>query len=309
MTDIIVLALRADQLRAEKILDGLHVTGVAARNRTRILFVEPADKSWREVAKEVVSCRCVIFCWSNSTRAEEDQRLIDLAERATSNGTAIAVELDANTKPESLTNCTTYPMFGYRSGFNAWSGILFGNAFVAEIAAAAERKVAGQDPPPPQAIWMLVRKRVWAWSGGVAFALGILAALLQFYRDPEISKWLEPEAANAFEQAKASGSCQKMRQFISKHGESAWRESATAFLGTCRTREVNETIVETTKLPAFGATREEVLIDGRRVCQGLVENLHGELIDVTIVDFLALQHATVSCKVKRTVSKSVESAN
>ena len=309
MIDIIVLALKADQFRAEKILEGLHVTGVAGRNRARVLFVDPADKNWRAVVKDVASCRCVIFCWSKATQAEVGQRLSDLAVRAMQNGTAIAVELDANTRPESLTDCTTYPMYGYRSGINAWSAILFGNAFVAEIAAAAERKVAGQDLLSPQAIWMLVRKRVWAWSGGVAFALGILAALLQFYRDPEFSKWLEPDVASAFEQAKTSGSCQKMRQFMSKHGDSAWRENALAFLATCSSKEVNETVVETTKLPAFGATREDVLIDGRRMCQDLAENLHGKLIDVTIFDFVASQHATVNCKVQRTISKPVESAN
>lgn len=307
MIDIIVFALPVDKDRAAAIVDGLVARDVVGANRTRFIAEHPRDAGWSAAVRSAEACPCVIFCWSRSTFPPDAEPLTRLAQRVFAADHAISVELDEGARPASLLGCTTYPLHGWRAQTGGWRRFVHGNGFVTQIAAAAQQKVLGRDPPPPSAYWRMVRAQAWIALGALAFVIGSAAGLLQFYRDPAFAKWLDPQAAAAFEAARASDKpCDALRAFGQQHNGSAWSGEASELLATCTVREIVRTAHVETKLEVFGATAAEAQSDGDRKCATLATNTNAVLKSVKIESFIPLESGTATCSLDQPTSNTKE---
>jgi hypothetical protein len=283
MIDIIVFALPVDRERAGAIVDALVERQIAGVNRTRFITEHPDSGGWREAVNAVQNCPCVIFCWSRASAAPDAELMVVLARRVLMAGHAISVELDVGARPAALAVCTTYPLHDWRARPGGWRWFLYGKGFVTQIAAAAQQKVLGRDPPPPSAYWRLVRAQAWIGLGGTAFALGIAASLIQFYRDPVIAKWLDPKAAEAFAAAKASTEpCKALRQFGVAHTGSAWSVEASELLATCRDTPITVREIVENPLPLYALSRAELPQLADAACARLALNADATLKSLRI---------------------------
>jgi hypothetical protein len=308
LIDIIVFALPADSKRAVAIPDGLIANSVAGQNRTRFITEHPNDVGWMEAVRAAEASSCVIFCWSNATAAPEIEPLRKLAERIYAADHAIAVELDANTTPSALANCTTYPLYGWRAYSGGWQRFVHGNGFVTQIAAAAEQKVLGIDPPLPAAYSRMVRAQAWAALVGSVALLSLIGTTLGFYRDSFIAKKLDPKAEAAFEAAKASKNpCPALRAFGKAHNGSAWSQEASELLQTCTRREVSVAGPQVIEMPVASlSSKPDTEQVGRKLCETYSHNLEGTVLSAQLAEYVPAGTSTVRCSVRVLQAKVIE---
>lgn len=304
MIDIIVLAIPADRARAEAVLDGLFEAEVAGPNRTRFLTEHPLDAGWTEAARAAANCPCVIFCWSMATLAEDAEPFRRLAAEVQARDHALSVELDKGTRPAALRGSTTYPLYGWHAHPRGWGRFVFGNRFVMQIAVAAKRKVSGQDPPPPQALWRMMRGQAWAVVVGFCAILGVVGTVWDLSTDSVVGKWFDARAGKEF--AAAKGSCDTLRVFIDKHQGSAWTDDARELLATCTIRQQVKRSNATMEVVVFGITRLEAEADSRSRCEGLARTSGGTLISSNLQRFEAGGSSTAACVIDQPMSVSVE---
>lgn len=308
MTDIIILALPPDADRAGLILDGLVETKVAGPWGVELVIETPGPTpEWRKARQKALKARCVIFCWSSATSAPESQPFADLARRVLAQEDALSVELETGARPAELAACTTYPLHGWRADPRPWQRFIFGNRFVTQIAAAAQQKVMGRDPPPPSAYAAMVRAQAWVTIVGLAAIMGLATAFLDIYRDPWFAKLMSPRAAAAFEAARAGPSpCEALRAFGNEHTGSAWSEMASELLATCATREVTVTRTTVQRLAVFGMTATEAGSDAVEKCATYASNSGAKVTGVQVEGFIAGERATAVCSLAQPTVEQVE---
>ncbi len=266
----------------------------------------PLGAGWVEAARAVEACQCVIFCWSRAANDSEAEPFRTLAERIYRAGHAISVELDEGSKPSSLLNCTTYPLYGWRAQNGIWQRLLHGRGFITQIAAAAEQKVLGIDPPLPAAYWRLIRRQAWASLLGFVAVLSFIGLSLGFYRDPGIAKIREQKAAEAFSEAKASKNpCDALRAFGEKFNGSAWSNDANELLGTCTKRDVTVPVRDEWQLDIYQDTIAKVEHDAEEGCKNFARNGR-TLIAVRVGKFVPNQITKIICVIERQEIRTIE---
>jgi hypothetical protein len=271
LIDIIIFALPADKASADRIADAIKERGITESNRFRLLSVHPMDAGWQEAARMAESCPSVAFCWSEATQAEDATVYRSLAKKVFEAGHAISVELDEGTRPETLTGCTTYPLYGWRADPNWFLRPFFGKELLYQIAAAAQEKAIGRDPPPPKAVAALAWKQFPTKLVGLGALASFAVTVLSIYRDPDFAKIRDPQAEAAFETAKASKSCDALRKFAVDHNGSAWSSQASELLATCKERPVTQMQKDKVTLDFFvddtidGIAPVKSDVDARRV--------------------------------------------
>lgn len=278
MVDILVLCLPGDRDRASVIPDALIRSGVAGSYRTRFLSPEPDGTGWAEAVQAAAAAPCTIFCWSHAAQRSAAEPMRQLGGRALANRTALSVELDQGATPPSMAGSTIYPLHGWRARPGALGLFVFGRGFATDIAAAAQEKVIGRDPPPPSAYWRLIRRQAWIAGGTLAFALGIVSTLWGFYRDPAVARAVDREAAAAFRDAEQSRSCEKLRDFAHKHGGSAWSDRASELLATCVTRPVTTVHRVEQPIELFEMEEAGLQAEGQRKCEGVAQAANATLV-------------------------------
>jgi hypothetical protein len=283
-------------------------TKIAGLWTAAIVIVEPDRKAdWKEARRKALQCKCAIFCWSDATSKPEARAMTILARRVLEKKRAIAVELNAGARPAVLAGCTTYPLHDWRARPRIWHRFVFGNRFVTQIAAAAQQKVLGRDPPPPSAYASLVRAQAWMTMVGLAAVLGFATSVLEVYRDPRIAKLIAPRAAAAFEAARIDPKpCDALRTFGEQHTGSAWSQMASELLATCTTREIRRIVPSEQRLEAFGATKTEADSDGARKCATYASNSGAIVRSVRIENFTPGERATVVCTLDQPVIETIE---
>lgn len=293
--DILLLALPDDAVSANLILDGLHQAGVAGVHPTRIEAIDPQSFAWRSVTKRARSVPAVLFCWSSATSGEEAKPMRELAAELVQKGTAIGVELDAATTPPEMAGASVYPAYGWRCRPGTVLRFLYGDMHRMQIAVAAQRKVSGQDPPPPAAFWQLIRARAWVALVGIFAAIGILWNLWSIAIDDRLAQLRQPEIGSEFESARDAKDCAAMRSFAAKHPGSPWRADVTEFLANCHKREVIETRTDQIDLPVAASSRREAEVNGRSLCATHTNNAGGQLISAKITSFDQAGLSQVRC--------------
>lgn len=282
MTDILILCLPADEARAGAIVGGLQRNQVATARDVRFRAIDPSDSEWGNVQALAASAPCVLFCWSAATGSASTRAYRQLAATTLADGRAISVELDSGTVPVEMTGSSVYPLHDWHSVLGAARYFLFGQAYLTQIAAAASEKVIGRDPPPPSTFWRLVRWQAWVAMGGVAFLVGTGASVLQFYRDPVVARWLDPEVGAAFETAAKTRDCDTIRRFVASHPGSAWSDDAAELLATCKIhdhvmrRNVNQ------PLALYAANAAEAQVEAQRVCSRRADASTALLVSVAV---------------------------
>lgn len=288
------------------IADGLSATKVTGQNRTRFMTEHPLDAGWMEAVRAVEACPCVIFCWSEATTKTDAGPVKMLAERIDAVGHAISVELDKGTRPDSLINCATYPLYGWRAHSGVWQRLLHGKGFITQIAVAAEQKVLGIDPPLPAAYWRMVRGQAWTLLLGIVAVLSFIGLTLGFYRDPGMAKLRETRAAEAFGAAKASEKpCDALRAFGEKFTGSAWSNDANELLGTCTKRQVTMPVADEWQLEIYEESMAAVEREAKEGCGNYAKN-GLKLLSVQIGKFVPGQITKVTCVIERREIRTIE---
>lgn len=308
MSDILVLATPDDADRVGGLVDALVRTGVAGPYRTRLMSAAPEDPgTWNDIVQVSESCPCVIFCWSKHTTTREMKPLRALGASVFGERRAISVELDPRTRPTELRLCTTYPLSGWRA-LPRWSNdFIFGSHFVTQIAAAAQEKVIGRDPPPPSGYARMVRAQVWAVLVGGGALIGFADDLIEMVERVASAKWRHPEMGAAYEAALASPRpCDAMRDFLTKNRGSAWATEASERILTCTKRPVTDTVRVTETLAVFGETRADAERDAKAVCEGRAKLTGATLQSVTLESFEARGRSTTRCELDEPRLESVE---
>lgn len=296
--DILILALPTDRARAEMVLDGLHEAKVAGVHPTRIETPATHSTDWVETARIGRAARCVMFCWSQDTAAPEAGPLRALGAELAARGTALSVELDYGSAPSELTGVTTYPAYGWRCRPGAALRFLFGDIHRAQIAVGAQRKVAGQDPPPPAAFWQLLRGRGWAAIVGFFALLGTASLLWGLWNDNALARKTNPTFAAEFAKARDTRDCPAMHVFSDRHPGSPWANEVTEFLSNCQVRDVPEPRTTVTSLPVYGATRAEAEQNARNLCDRHAANILGKTVAVRLTKFVPSGDAEAECSVE-----------
>ena len=297
MIDIIIFSLPVDRDRAVAIPDGFVATKVAGQNRSRFITADPDDAGWKEAARAAKVCSCVIFCWSQATTTPDAEPMRKLAEKVHAANHAISVELDIGTRPNALANCATYPFHGWRAQNNGWQRFLHGRSFITQIAAAAEQKVIGIDPPLPTAYWRMVRSQAWAMLLGFVALLSFAGLMLGFYRDSDVAKWRDSEGAQAVQAAKNSSKpCEALRAFPKKFPGSAWSNDASDLLETCTKREKRAYVKYKWPIKFYGKSKEEVERESFAECSNLALK-DTQLVSVKVMNFVSSKPTTIICTI------------
>lgn len=308
MIDILVLATSHDVDRVGGLVDALVSTGVAGPYRTRLMAAAPDDPgAWNDVVQASESCPCVILCWSKYTTTPALKPLRALAMTVFGERRAISVELDPHTRPTALRLCTTYPLYGWRAQPRGWHTFVFGNQFVTQIAAGAQEKVIGRDPPPPSAHARMVRAQAWAAIVVIAAIIGASGDLIEMVKRVASAKWRHPEIGAEFDAALASAEpCDAVRGFVAAHPGSAWTVDASERLGTCTKRAVTDTVRVIQPLPVFGETRADAEKNAMALCQERATMTNATLRSVELKVFEAGGHATAHCLLDEPRTEYVE---
>lgn len=283
--DILILALPADRARAEMVLDGLHEAKVAGVHATRIETPAPHSTEWVQVAQLARASRSVLCCWSHETAGPQGAALRALGADLLARGTLLSIALDRSATPPELAASTTYPAFGWRCKPGAFLRFLFGDMHCTQIAIAAQRKVSGQDPPPPTALWQLVRARGWVAIVGFFALLGTAATLWTLYTDDALERALNPAVAAEFARARDARDCKAMHAFADKHGGSGWKANVTEFLSNCQMRDVAVNQRAQQKLPLFASSRAAAQVEAERLCALAARNHSGSVIRGRVASF------------------------
>lgn len=294
--DILILALPADRDRAEMVLDGLHEARVAGIHPTRIETADPQVPAWAGVAEQARASRCVLFCWSRATQAPEAAPMRALGAELLAADTALSVELDHGAAPPEMAGATTYPAQGWRCRPGAVLRFLFGDIHRAQIAVAAQRKVSGQDPPPPAAFWQLLRGRGWAAMIGLFALLGTGSTLWSLWNDDALARAANPALAAEFARTRDARDCRAMHAFADRHPGSPWSDDVTEFLSNCQLRDVPERRVSTQDIAVFGATRAEAEADAQTACGRAAANAGGTLLSARLTLFTPGGDARAECR-------------
>ncbi|WP_066650858.1 MULTISPECIES: hypothetical protein [Sphingomonas] len=283
--DIFLLALPADRARAEMVLDGLHEAKVAGVHSTRIEAPAPQTPEWVQVARLARTSRCVLFCWSNATSAPQGAALRELGAELLARKTAVSIELDRGATPPEMAGSTIYPAFGWRCKPGVILRFLFGDIHRAQIAVAAARKVSGQDPPPPAAIWQLIRARGWVAIVGFFALLGTAATVWSLWNDDALERAMDHAVAAEFARARDARDCQAMHTFANKHSGSGWKASVTEFLANCQMRETAVNKQTTQTLPLYAGSQKAAQAEADRLCTLAARNHLGRVVRARVASF------------------------
>lgn len=293
--DILILALPADRARAEMVLDGLHQAKVAGGHATRIETPAPQSPEWVEVARMARASRAVLCCWSANTGGAQGMAMRALGADLLTRGTVLSIELDRGATPPELAGSTVYPAFGWRCNPGFVLRFLLGDIHRAQIAVAAQRKVSGQDPPPPAALWQLVRARGWVAIVGFFAVLGTAATLWSLSTDDALERMMDPATAAEFARARDAHDCKTMHAFADKHGGSGWKQSVTEFLANCQMREQTVARRETISIPLFASDASAADREARKLCTQMADNHDGKVLSSRVSDHAADGSGTAAC--------------
>lgn len=297
--DILILSLPlpADRARAEMVLDGLHEAKVAGVHSTRIEAPAPQTPEWVQVAQLARASRCVLFCWSNATSGPQGAALRALGAELLARETAVSIELDRGATPPEMARSTIYPAFGWRCKPGVILRFLFGDMHRAQIAIAAQRKVSGQDPPPPAALWQLIRARAWVAIVGFFALLGTAATIWSLYTDDALERALDPAVAVEFARARDARDCKAMHAFADKHSGSGWKASVTEFLANCQMRDATVEKQTTQTLPLYAGSRKGAQTEADRLCALAARNHAGRLLRARVASFEPDGSGSAACDI------------
>ncbi len=297
MIDILVLSTEADEPRTDALMTALKSTGVTNTNRVRIRTVVPDDRAaWEEVVELAEKCPCVLFCWSAQTGRPEMAPFHKLGATVFKDGRAVSVELDEGTRPKEMRTLKPYPLFGWRARPRWWHLFIFGQSYVTQIAAAAEQKALGKDPPLPSAFSRMVWQQALVVGALLVAAIGVSDDLLSLFDRVSGAQWRHPEMGAAFDSALASPQpCIALRDFANSHPKSAWQDEVTDRLLTCRDQEFTDTVPVSQTLVVFGATRADAEREAATGCRERAALTGASLRSVQVDHFEPAGRSTAKC--------------
>lgn len=296
-TDILVLALPVDRDRAEQVLDGLYQAKVAGVHSTRIETPDPNSLQWRSATSLARDSRCVLFCWSRATAAPEAAPLRALGAELLARNTALSVEFDSGAAPAEMAGATTYPAHGWRCRPGAVLRFLFGDIHRLQIAVAAQRKVSGQDPPPPVAFWRLLSGRGWIALGSGIGLLLTASGLWSVWNDNALARLLDPALNTEFVKGRDKHDCSAMRAFAMRHPGSPWSGDVTEFLTNCRVRDIQVDRTDVQRLRLFASNRGEAEAEAKSVCMTAASNIGGQLVEARLASLEGTGMGWADCRI------------
>jgi hypothetical protein len=289
MSAIILLSLPADRDRVTKILDAL----VGERLDVRWHATAPDSADWPTAVAEAAAARCVLFCWSDATRAEAAAPFKQLAADSLAAGTAVAIELDAGAVPPDLAGMSTYNLAGWRAHRRGLWRAFAGRIFYNDIVSAAKFKAAGKDPPSPAAPAKMLARQFWVLAVGLAAVLGLLALPKAVYDLIPWPRWNEERAWAAIPE----NSCPRLAQFArdwpdgrhageAKDAYAARTKQAAQWSGVERTAPFFVSGASAAASPSEAAARGVALAradgEAKKACQGFVEAAGSRLKSVAV---------------------------
>lgn len=304
--DIVVLGLPTDRNRAEAIIDILHEEKIAGAHRTRFSTDHPSSERWNDTTHLALTSACVVFCWSNATSKPDAAPLRMLGQKSLALGSAISVELDRKAKPPEMAGSTCYPLFGWRGHLRGWGRFVFGNSALKQIAIAAARKASGQDPPPPQALWSMIRTQAWVVLVGFVAILSAISTFWGFYNDQNLAKILDQKGEGEVARLHSGHSCDAIRKYLASHRNGAWVDDATVLLAKCHIIKREKFQNDEISLDIFGQTLAEARNDAKQKCERYANNMGGRLTSSNVEHFVPSGAASARCSIVGRVLVDVE---
>lgn len=192
---------------------------------------------WREtIAAELEAARCVLVCWTSDSVGLAGTYVREEAERAKHRGVLLPLLLDRVAPPFGFGEVQALDLVD-------WDGRLQSPQWQV-VLRATEAILEGRAPPPAT-----VRRRRWAWTGGVVAAglaaIGLLADLTGLHGSlckPDslgtLCRWigLGPNSAEmeAWDQAKSARAGDPLRAYLAKYPTGAFVAEAQARLAACK---------------------------------------------------------------------------
>ncbi len=212
MSDIILLSIKDDSERISPLLDTM------VEERLDVWWEQIDAGSTKTPAaniKRIRDARAVILIWSKSSSIEEAREFQRIANIALKNGSAICVRIDDIELPTQLSSVTIYDLRDWRAQPNNWRKWLGGNLFLREIVAAAKFKVAGKDPPPPDAARKMLYRQVITILPAVGAAFYFVTTAIGLWVDLDLAKGASNKEETAWT-ALQKDSCNDLRSFLTK---------------------------------------------------------------------------------------------
>lgn len=280
MTDIVLLGLAADHDRIRRVVDALHANDLD-------FWWEREGPQTPGVADRVAAARCVVLFLTRKSIV--DPRFLPLALQAVLDGKAIGARLDRISTPPALAAMTTVDLAGFRRGKD--------DPFLVDLAAAANAKAKGIDPPPPRGPISRFTKRAIAVG---AIALAVLLGVLGFVADVFGASSAVGDLLTRFDHRQkaayeAARTCEALRDFA--------RENDGYYAELARRRYENPRLVNgrqqvdvwdsayvmrndltpaRTRQAAEGAAVVAMQTEAGKVCRSLAEKRSGVLISTRI---------------------------
>jgi len=202
MSDIVLIGSPSDHDRIREVVDALHANGLD-------FWWENSGPQAAISVAALADARCIILFITRGSL--NDPGFMALATQAASDRKAIAARLEKVTLPSSLSGITTVDLSRFRGGKN--------DLFLIDLAAAADAKAKGIDPPAPRGPISRLTKQTLT-IGSAAFGLAVL--VVGFTSDVfgassgvmEAISRFDPAQRSAYEAAK---DCEALRDFDRTH--------------------------------------------------------------------------------------------
>ncbi len=290
MTAIVLLSLPDDHARVTKVLDAL----VGEKLDIRWHSAAPGTPDWDAAAADALAARCVLFCWSDATRAEAAAPFRQLAAEALASNLAVGIELDTGAVPPDLAAMSVYSLAGWRAHHRGLWRAFAGRIFYNDIVSAAKFKAAGKDPPSPSAPGRMVARQAWVLAVGLAALLGILALPKAVYDLIPWPRWNEERAWAAIPKESCPGLAQFIRDWPdgrhvgdARNIYAARTKKAAIWTPVDRTAPFFVSAASAKPSPTEAAARALALrsadAEAAKACQGYVEAAGSRLKGVGLV--------------------------
>jgi hypothetical protein len=230
MTDILVVSLPRDEVRARRVVEALHAHGLDFRWEQ----LEPG------LADAAGTAQCVVLLWTRA--AAQEEAFVAFAAKTFGRDQAIGAFLDRVSLPPSFRGITEVDLSRFKGRKD--------DLFLLDLLAAAKAKAAGIDPPPARGPIRRLFQRLALLLPTALFVLGLAANVLGVISIKDLLK--HPSQAEARDWKKlTSGSCEDLRAFRDKYPDGFYSDQVTARLTNPERKTVMAWRPKTSPLEAY----------------------------------------------------------
>ncbi|MCW2364587.1 hypothetical protein M2341_000034 [Sphingobium sp. B7D2B] len=227
MSQAIILSLSRDDVVAQPIADAM------IEHRLDIWWeqVEPSEpSSFEGILERVDRARAVVLIWSGSACDPAATLYQDLAAHAVAQLKAIHVIVEDGCKPPLNGAGTIYRLSGWRTRPGSIRRFFGGALYLRDVVTAAQYKIAGRDPPPPNAPRNMLLRQMAFIAPAMFAVIALIPTLIGLWVDLGLSAGPSQEEEALW--ARAGNSCPALRTLIQRFPDGYYADQAPTLMRT-----------------------------------------------------------------------------